>query len=126
MWIVLALLLTGHIDHDPSLKDNVEMIELNHLYDGQGKLVLDQWIFYDWSGRLSQFVVVDWRRSKTDIFVSKNWKTGEYNLTFFDGDYLRKIRSKIYRETWTQYDPELKNREIVPVEHRRLLTPPRK
>jgi hypothetical protein len=38
-----------------------------------------------------------------------------------DGEQIRHIRSKSIRETWTQYDPELVEREFLPKEKRKEL-----
>ena len=38
-----------------------------------------------------------------------------------DGEQIRQIRSKSIRETWTQYDPELVEREYLPKERRKEL-----
>ena len=38
-----------------------------------------------------------------------------------DGEQIRHIHSKSIRETWTQYDPELVEREYLPKERRREL-----
>lgn len=123
--LIIVLALMG-IEHDPSTRDHVDLIELNHFYDDHGRLVFDQYIFYDWDDSLCQFVIVDWRLKK-----SKNWTVLKYHsekvyrLRFLDSGILRIVRSPSYRETWTQHDPELANREIVPKENRRLLTNPR-
>lgn len=46
---------------------------------------------------------------------------GMYQATWFDGDVIRTVKSFQFRETWTQYDPELENRNFLPKEYRRLL-----
>jgi hypothetical protein len=38
-----------------------------------------------------------------------------------DGEQIRHIYSKSIRETWTQYDPELVEREYLPKERRKEL-----
>ncbi len=38
-----------------------------------------------------------------------------------DGEILRHIRAASFRETWTQHDPELLEREYLPKEERREL-----
>ena len=44
-----------------------------------------------------------------------------YRALWLDGDVNRLIYAPSYRETWTQYDPELAEREILPKEQRREL-----
>jgi len=36
---------------------------------------------------------------------------------------LRRVRCKVYRETWSRTDPEMKEREVLPEEYRRGLVP---
>lgn len=129
--VVFALSLFGSIDHSLVVKDRVDLIELNHFYDDKGKLVFDQWIFYDWRGRTSEFVVVAWRLSKDTnfSFPVKSYKTRQYVFLFHDrksNGLLRRVTSPCYRETWTQYDPELVNREKLPQEQRRGLRKPQR
>jgi len=38
-----------------------------------------------------------------------------------DGEQLRNVHSRSIRETWTQYDPELVEREYLPKERRKEL-----
>ena len=54
----------------------------------------------------------------------KNWKTGYYEIKYNDNKIRRIIRSKIYRETHAQIDPEAKDREFHPTKTRRGLTLP--
>ena len=49
---------------EDSLCEKVDLIEVNHFYDEQGKLVLDQLIFYDWSPADGRFQVRAWRLLK--------------------------------------------------------------
>jgi hypothetical protein len=47
---------------------------------------------------------------------------GCYIATWHDGLTLRQVRAASIRETWTQYDPELIERSVLPKEHRRELS----
>lgn len=51
----------------------------------------------------------------------KNFKTRYWEVKFFDKGQQRIIRSKIFTETHTQYDPEVVDREFFRVEGRRGL-----
>lgn len=49
----------------------------------------------------------------------------DYIFHFVDGDYHRKIRTRIIKTTYTTYDPELIDREFWPKESRKeLMKPP--
>ena len=107
--------------------DQVDLIEYNHLYDEQGRHVLDQLIFYDWSRSESRYQIRDWRLIKSKKQVPhRDERRGLYVATWYDGDSIRQVRAVSVRETWTQYDPELVEREFLPKEQRRELTSLRK
>jgi len=110
--------------------DRVDVIELNHFYDNNGRLVFDQVIFWDWAPPLPEqdgpgcFVVVAWQLSgeKRPLRPSHNWQLGKYVLIYHDGTVLRRITSTSFRETWTQVDPERANRDVLSPYARRGLS----
>ena len=104
------------------VNDQVDLIEVNHFYDDQGRLVFDQVIFYDWSSIENRYQVRAWRLLKHNAQIPRrNWRSGEFESIWHDGDVLRRVRTKVIRETWTQFDPEILEREYLPKEHRREL-----
>jgi hypothetical protein len=105
------------------LRDTCDLVELNHFYDEHGRLVFDQIIFWDWSDRDARYQVRSWRLVKTpDILPERDFARGGYACIWVDGEVTRSVRSAGYRETWTQVDPELAEREILPKEKRRELS----
>lgn len=103
-------------------RESVDLIELNHFYDEHGRLVFDQVIFYDWSSADSRYNVRAWRLVKNPAQLpQRDWSTGCYSAMWQDGEQLRHVQSKSFRETWTQYDPELVEREYLPKERRKEL-----
>ena len=56
-------------------RDRVDLIEVNHFYDEQGRLVFDQIIFYDWSPMQCRYQVRDWRLLK--FFDSLGFQKGD-------------------------------------------------
>ena len=46
MWIIF--LLVGLISTEDIAREEVDLIEVNHFFDEQGRLVFEQLIFYDW------------------------------------------------------------------------------
>jgi hypothetical protein len=105
--------------------DRVDLIEINHFYDEQGRLVLDQLIFYDWSPSDGRYHVRAWRRVSSPAQIPlRDWRSGDYVAIWHDSkerDVLREVRARSVRETWTQYDPELVEREFLAQEKRRDL-----
>jgi len=103
-------------------RESVDLIELNHFYDEHGRLVFDQVIFYDWSPSDARYNVRAWRLVKNPAQLpQRDWNGGGYSAMWQDGEQIRNIRSKSIRETWTQYDPELVEREYLPKEKRKEL-----
>jgi len=118
----LALLLLSVIPHDDVARESVDLMELNHFYDEHGRLVFDQVIFYDWSNDDARYQVRAWRLVKNPAQIpQRDWKNGGYYALWQDGEQMRHVRSKSDRETWTQYDPELVEREYLPKEQRKEL-----
>jgi hypothetical protein len=103
-------------------RESVDLIELNHFYDEHGRLVFDQVIFYDWSAVEARYNVRAWRLVKNPAQLpQRDWNGGGYSAMWQDGEQIRHIHSKSIRETWTQYDPELVEREYLPKERRKEL-----
>jgi len=112
----------GIAPQDDVSRESVDLIELNHFYDEQGRLVFDQVIFYDWSAIEARYNVRAWRLVKNPAQLpQRDWKDGGYSAMWQDGEQIRHIYSKSIRETWTQYDPELLEREYLPKERRKEL-----
>jgi hypothetical protein len=114
------------------LNETVDLIEINHFHDDQGRPLFDQLLFYDWSDEQGRFQVRDWRLMKSNHQVPlPSARDGEHVAVWSDcksRDMIRATRARIVRETWTQYDPELAEREYLPEHKRRKLinaAPPR-
>lgn len=103
-------------------REKVDLMEVNHFYDEQGRLVFDQVIFYDWSPDHSRYMVRAWRLVKNPSQLpERDWRDGGYLAVWQDGEVLRRVRAQSMRESWTQYDPELAEREYLPKEKRKEL-----
>lgn len=124
MLSILALALLAVVPQDSVTRETVDLVELNHFYDENGRLVFDQVIFYDWSPKDARYNVRAWRLVKdTSQVPQRDWRDGCYSALWHDGEQLRKVQSQSIRETWTQYDPELMEREYLPKERRKELRP---
>lgn len=109
---MLAVLLMSIIPQ-PMLCDTVDRVEVNHVYDGLGQSVFSQIIWSDWSAIDGRFQVRAWRLIKVQAIVPKR-RGGYWVSRWLDGGKRREVRAKQYRETWTQHDPELLEREMLP------------
>jgi len=120
--VCVLLVSLGSTPRDEVVVDRVDLVELNHYLDEQGKPVLDQLIFYDWSPGDGRYQVRAWRLLKNPTTVpQRDGVDGDFVTRWQDGPLLRKVHASQFRETWTQYDPELVEREFLPKEKRRDL-----
>jgi hypothetical protein len=128
MSLTSSLVLLGALcldPHETAIEQHVDLIEVNHFHDECGKHVFDQLIFYDWCSRYCRNQVVAWRLIKSPAQLPiRDWKRGDYVCTWNDNGLLRSVRASSLRESWTQYDPELLEREILPLSERRELARP--
>ncbi len=89
--------------------ETVDVIERNNFFDESGRHVFTQWILWEWKD--SRHEIVAWRLHKPDFHFQERpprlrWDEGE-------------VKAACWRETWTQYDPELYERDRNPKEYRK-------
>src|SRR4029078_11352461 len=66
--------------------------------------------------------VIAWRLIKNSTQIpQRDWENGGYSAMWYDGHQLRRIYAEAFRETWSQQDPELLEREYLPKEKRKEL-----
>lgn len=107
MNILTALLIFATVPMDRHLmRETVDCVERNEFYDDEGKRVFCQWILWDWDG--ARHSVVAWRMNSGQHFQQRTTQ-----LTWSEGGNLRQVRGAYWRETWTQFDPEVAEREIL-------------
>ncbi len=117
LWLCVFALASSK--GNDTAEEYVDLIELNHFYDYQGRHVYDQVIFYELSPETGRFQVRAWCLIEDRDTLSrrpvKNVETQRYHVDWFDNDQrlLRKITSRLYRESWTQIDPERVNKKIL-------------
>ncbi len=108
----------------------VDLIELNNFYDQNGKHVYSQVIFYERTPTTGKFQVRAWCMVDESLLLNrrpiKNEATGIYSVDWFDSDgkVSRKTTSRLYRESWSQIDPEVLNKKHHPAELRIKLAVP--
>lgn len=126
----LALLLAGMAPASPTtsttVRQRVDLIELNHFVDEDGREVFRQAIFYDWSKTHRRFHVRAWRLIKQENQLpQRRWNPSHYQCSWHDDGVLRQVWSSSMRETWTQQDPERVNRGLLPEDQRVPLFAPK-
>lgn len=98
----------------------VDTIERNTVYcDQTGRVMLEQWIFWDHARRRSRCVA--WRPHRGE--VAERTPAG-WRLLWSDQGTLREVRAVSYQRTWTPTDPEVEDRGWWPQEWRRGLCAP--
>ncbi len=123
MWFSLITVLALSTNpQETVVKEAVDVVEYNHFYDEKARLVFDQMMLYRWNKHSCRYDLVCWRLVKSESQLPVyNPTKDSYTITWQDGDTLRQVTSNAWRETWTQYDPELEERSIMPKEHRQEL-----
>jgi hypothetical protein len=121
---------------DSTIVDRVDIIEHNAFFDEQGKLIFDQFIFWQ-DGNVREWIlakncreVIDETKLKVigEDFLPK-WvgdprfmfykQDGKDNVCLIQHDNKElKIYFETYIDTWTQFDHELIDREFLPKERR--------
>lgn len=126
---LLAYILFSIIPREEIARDCCDVIEHNRFYDEQGRLVFAQLIFMDWVPQCGRYQVRAWKLLKGDKPTpERDWRQGGYTATWVDDESVRRIRSDSIRDSWTQFDPELLERDVLPKERRlglRILSMPK-
>jgi hypothetical protein len=131
----ILLILLGILPHEGAVYDTVDCMEINHFYDDAGRKVFEQVIFWDYDITVTvkgedyylDEAVRAWRLIKHPSQVPfHDHAANTWSAIWYDGDVLRHVSAKTVTETWTQYDRELSNRQLLPKEHRADLSDPPK
>lgn len=115
----LCLCALGTPSGISTAQEHVDLIELNHFYDQQGRHVYDQVIFYEHSPETGRFLVRAWclveDREHFNRRPIKNIETNLYQVDWADKEQglTRRITSRLFRESWTQLDPERANKKLL-------------
>lgn len=117
----MVFLIALSISFSPTVVDEVDVIELNHVYAYNA-------VAKRYEQRLVQFIfykddhVISWQMwSKTGEQYPSRVKGG-YELIYFDDKVLRVIKAKSFIHTQSDYDHEVDERLRLPVNKRRGLT----
>jgi len=100
-------------------RQRVDLIELNHFVDDEGREVFRQVIFYDWSREYHRFHVRAWRLIKNESQLPRRrWKPARFECSWYDDEQVFCVVAPTMRETWSQRDPERVNRACLPEDQR--------
>ena len=116
---LLALLILSIVPRPDTPSETVDLIEINWFFGHQGELIFSQAIFWDW--RHDRYEVRAWRLVKEPGQLPvRDWQHGGY-VTAWKDEGLRRVRATEVRETFTQVDVEMEQRQVLPADQRRGL-----
>ena len=99
--------------------DEVEVLELNHFFDENGKHVFDQLIFWATYPK-ADLHVRGWRLVKSKSMIPK--KRGDKWETRWERNGVKYVvTARGFKETKTAFDPELRDRKAIPKDKRNNL-----
>jgi hypothetical protein len=104
--LALVVLFGGHVDQS----ETVDLIELNH-YTSSENYGFSQVIFWEFSPDKRCHIVRDWILASAIVSHPCKLNGGHECSVEVDGRKY-KVRSKLFRETFTDYDPEMRNRKL--------------
>lgn len=131
-FLFLCFTSTGRGNSDACLIEFVDLVELNHFFDQQGRHVYDQVIFYERHPGNGKYHVRAWclveDRESLNRRPVKDVHNDLYRVDWLDTDLrvLRSIRSKLYRESWSHVDPERTDKKQLDERLRLSLVQPSK
>ena len=140
--MLILLLLIGLNPHQGTLEENtvlvqrVDSVEINHVYDNNGRRVLVQLLGRNWhkfdrpryksyffflpyKEKTGQHYVEFWVLKKDQIQINKSGNL--WTFTFFEKGALRQIKAPYMYKTWTQYDREMDERNTFRIQERKGL-----
>ncbi len=133
MWLlVLVAILSSPVRLESDASEYVDCLELNHFYGAKGEHVFDQVIFYAIDPATRKLQVRGWCIVEDrDVLNRRPVKSagGIYRVDWIETNNRvnRTITSRMYRESWTQIDPERENKTVLPEGLRiGLISPPKK
>ena len=114
MHLLLLTIVAGLGSHAAQPTKPVGRIELNHFYDDCGKHNFTQIIAWEWMPDYRRWYAARWRivDGERQYPVSRG---GVWHAEISQGEW---ISSKLYKETWTTYDPEREDRKLTPEAYR--------
>lgn len=120
--ILLALLFIDSIKKFDPKPVTYSAIEINHRYDDMDRHCYDQVLLWDWNAEYRRYDVQAWFLLSNNTLHERPRKVGDYYIIDLTRDGKSyKIKSKIFRETWTDTDPERDNKNLMDEKFRRGL-----
>ena len=109
---MLKILIAIALEINSIHRVNVDLIELNHQHSTDGLIKFDQVIIWKWSPDYRRYDAQHWfiPHRPTEFPT----KTGSLYQCSAPNPTTTIFQSKLYRETWTNHDPERENLNLFP------------
>lgn len=103
----------------PAAVVTVDIVEVNHFYNDEGRPVWCQAIFWEWEPVDSEYHARDWVFVDQKPFADVKRRPDGGAVVYVPsevpgGQVVREIRGRLYRESWTQFDREAADRYRSP------------
>ncbi len=106
---MLVMLLLMFVGIAPA--GRCDMVEVNHVCRADGTVVFTQAIAWEWLPQYRAFRAQDWK------FISR-WQMRDGVFIGWGESGFYRARSELFRETWTPFDAEMRDREMFPIDKR--------
>lgn len=121
--IVFVILILAGLVKTNDKQFYCDMIELNNKYDDKCIHVYSQIIFWkknpsNGKYEVMEFIMVEDRESLNRRPIKQNDERYHVYYKNSEQDKIYHIISPIYKESWTQIDPEIENKKLVPERQR--------
>ena len=110
MLLIIASVLFGNSEGRVERVETVDVIEINHVV-AEGVLVFTQVIYWRWEND-NRLHAAAWRRVEAEHRVNR--VSGIYSDTWRRDGINYRVRSRGFRERWSDLDPELLDRKEWP------------
>lgn len=112
--LMIGLTIADVRTSSAEVQEMVDVIELHHCFDFRGRVAFRQLIFYRWSSYHRRFQVVDTVVVTSDSMCPRRSAGGLYHCRWLDDGRLRTVSALTFRESRSDSDPEVKEREFLP------------
>lgn len=121
---------TSGLPNRHAIVDHFDLMDLNHCVrpGAEDKAELTQVIFWDWNAEYRRYEVQAWvltqRTYVWNFDMPYKRSDGRWEVRFKDGTTNRIVICKLFRETHTNFDPDIANKKLFPEKQRRGFTKP--
>jgi len=103
--------------------EHVDLIELNHYFDNRARHVFSQVIIYERWAHNGEFHVRFWalieERESLNRIPIQDFHANKVTVWIkLNNGVTTRLESRLFKETWTQHDPEKRDKDVLPEQFR--------